>query len=244
MEDMLIACVKSYMQVRWTKGRQLCYNDHIINFHQDISEVAMKLPCLPEETDIVIIQKEDVELNRHVDFIVWQEKVREALEYKISHDPEYANLRINQDALNQLPENGSVTDHLPVCQEGRQDGGPAMPVGPDAAAAPGDVGDVDGQLVVGGVLDLGNPECLEVQQLRQGAREVLRAAHYQQTIVSLIAIFQLSYFSYHTDGLKINTPPCDPTPLSESTPGYMTKAFPQLFQHCFQMAREISIRQG
>jgi len=87
MEDMLIARVKSYMQVRWTKGRQLCYNDHIINFHQDISEVATKLPRLPEETDIVIIRKEDVELNRHVDFIVRREKVREALEYKISHDP-------------------------------------------------------------------------------------------------------------------------------------------------------------
>lgn len=40
MEDMLIARVKSYMQVRWTKGQQLCYQDHIINFRQDITEIA------------------------------------------------------------------------------------------------------------------------------------------------------------------------------------------------------------
>jgi len=70
MEDMLIARVKSYMQVRWTKGRQLCYKDHIVKFRQDITEIAMRLPRLPEETDIVIIRKEDVDLSRHVDFTV------------------------------------------------------------------------------------------------------------------------------------------------------------------------------
>lgn len=181
MEDMLIARVKSYMQVRWTKGRQLCYNNHIINFHQDVTEIAMKLPRLPEDTDVVIIRQENVELTRHVDFIVRREKVKEALQYKILHDPEYADLTIDQDALNQLPENGSVADRLPVCREGRQDGAPAVPVGPQAAASSDDA---DGQLHIGGVLDLGNPERPEVQQLRQGAREALRGTRYQQTVVS------------------------------------------------------------
>jgi len=31
------------------------------------------------------------------------------------------------------------------------------------------------------------------------------------------------------NGWKINAPPFDPTPLSKSTPGYMTRAFPTLF---------------
>jgi hypothetical protein len=70
MEDMLIARVKSYMQVRWTKGRQLCYQDHITNFCQDITEIAMQLPRLPDRTDIVVIRKEDIDLSRHVDFMV------------------------------------------------------------------------------------------------------------------------------------------------------------------------------
>ena len=47
MEEMLIARVKVCMQVRWTKGRQLCYQDHIV-----------ELPRLPEDTDIIIIRKE------------------------------------------------------------------------------------------------------------------------------------------------------------------------------------------
>ena len=183
MEDMLIARVKSYMQVRWTKGRQLCYNDHIINFHQDVTDIAMRLPRLPEDTDIVIIRQENVDLSCHVDFIVRREKVREALQYKIDHDPEYADLTIDQDALNQLPENSSVANRLPVCREGRQDGaGPAVPVGPQTAASD-DVDDADGQLQVAGVLDLGNIERPEVQQLRQGIGEALHGTRYQHTVV-------------------------------------------------------------
>ena len=34
MEEMLIARIKVCMQVRWTKGRQLCYQDHIVNFRR------------------------------------------------------------------------------------------------------------------------------------------------------------------------------------------------------------------
>ncbi|KAJ7589921.1 hypothetical protein C8J56DRAFT_783711, partial [Mycena floridula] len=40
MEEMLIARMKTIMQVRWTKGRQLCYQDHIVNLPQNIDEVA------------------------------------------------------------------------------------------------------------------------------------------------------------------------------------------------------------
>jgi hypothetical protein len=90
MEDKLIARVKSYMQVRWTKGRQLCYQDHIVNFRQDIMEIATRLPRLPDGTDIVVIRKEDVDLSWHVDFMVRGEKGKAALQYKIAHDPDYA----------------------------------------------------------------------------------------------------------------------------------------------------------
>lgn len=185
MEDMLIAHIKTYMQVRWTKGRQLCYNDHIINFRQDITEITTKLPHLPEEIDIVIIRKENVDLSRHIDFIVRRDKVKAALEYKIGHDPEYADLTIDQDALGSLPENGSVANRLPTCREGRQDGVAAMPVGPDAAAGMEEAGGNDDQFDVGGILDLGNPERPEIEQLRRGARDAIQGTRYQQTIVSL-----------------------------------------------------------
>lgn len=118
MEDMLIAHVKTYMQIQWTKGRQLSYHDHIVNFRQDISDIATRLPRLPNSTDIIIIRKDDVDLTQHVDFVVRREKVKAVLQYKIAHDPSYADLLIDNNVLYQLPENGSVAHHLPTCYEG------------------------------------------------------------------------------------------------------------------------------
>ncbi|KAK7049007.1 ATP-dependent DNA helicase [Favolaschia claudopus] len=132
MEEMLIARTKT---VIWTKGRQLCYKDHIINFPQNISEIATKLPRLPQQTDIVIIRREDVDLSHHVDYVVQRKKVRAALQYKIAHDPDYADLGApDDDALNQLPQNGTVVDRLPVCREGRQADGAPQAAGPKEAA--------------------------------------------------------------------------------------------------------------
>lgn len=111
----------------------MCYQDHIVNFRQDITDVVNRLPCLPEETDIVIICREDVDLNRHVDFIVQHEKVAAALRYKKQFDPDYADLQIDKDILMQLPVNGYVADHIPTCLEGHQDGNnqvPTPPAGP------------------------------------------------------------------------------------------------------------------
>ena len=181
MEDMLIARVKTYMQVRWTKGRQLCYQDHIVNFRQDITEIATRLPRLPDGTDIVIIRKDDVDLSRHVDFIVRRAKVQAALEYKIEHDPDYADLTVDHDILLQLPENGSVADRLSTCRDGRQDGA-EMPARPDSAADNGQ-GDSEDEQLVGGVIDLGNVVQREVEQLRQGAVRAVAGTRYEQTIV-------------------------------------------------------------
>jgi hypothetical protein len=184
MEEMLIARVKCCMQVRWTKGRQLCYQDHIINFRQDVTEVATKLPRLPEETDIVIIRKEGVDMSQHIDFIVRRAKVKAALEYKIAKDPDFADLIIDSEALDQLPENGTVVDRLPICREGRQGEGPAMPEGPDGTT--GEEGHDDDESFVGGVVDLANQERPEVEQIRERAATAT-GIRYEQTIVSTVS---------------------------------------------------------
>ncbi|OBZ66500.1 hypothetical protein A0H81_13517 [Grifola frondosa] len=75
MEEMLISRVLPMMQVRYTKGRQLCYKEHIVNFPQDISVVASHLPRLPEETECVIIRRENTDMSRHVDFIVRRDRM-------------------------------------------------------------------------------------------------------------------------------------------------------------------------
>jgi hypothetical protein len=124
-------------------------------------------------------------MSSHVDFTIRREKVKAALQYKIAHDPDYADLTIDEEALEQLPERGSVAHRLPYCREGRQDGsGAAMPVGPDAVSGEdGDPDDDDDQFV-GGLIDIGNQERPEVEQLRQGAAAVASGRSYEQTIVS------------------------------------------------------------
>ena len=92
-----------------------------------------------------------------------QEKVKAALQYKIAHGPNYADLIIEDDVMRQLPENGSVANRILTCCDGRQDGGP-VPVDPGAAATDGE-GDEGDELRVGGVMDIGNQDRPEVQQL-------------------------------------------------------------------------------
>ena len=99
MEDMLIAHVKTYMQICWTRGQQLFYHDHIVNFRQDITDIARHLPRLPDSVDVVIIRKDDVDLMRHVDFVVHQEKVKAALKYRIAHDQNYSDLVVDDEVL-------------------------------------------------------------------------------------------------------------------------------------------------
>ncbi|KAJ6473604.1 hypothetical protein C8R47DRAFT_716414 [Mycena vitilis] len=212
MEEMLIARVKPVMQVRWTRGRQLCYKDHIINFKQDVSDIANKLPRLPEDVDMVIIRRDGAEMDQHIDFMVRREKVRDALLYKIQHDPAYADLGAPDPVmLAQLPVNGSVAYRVPTCREGAQDGGTTTPSGPtEAAAAPAANAndEEDAGVEVGGVHNVGGAR-EEVVDIRQGANAVAQGPAYQQTI--------------------IQAPPLDANPIDENTPGYMTMAFPTLF---------------
>ena len=108
IEEMLIARTKVVMKVRWTSGRQLSYSDHIVNLPQNIEEIAKKLPRAPEDIDMVIIREDSVNLSEHVDFIVRQDKVRAALEWKISHDPQYSDLQqLDEATLSQLPASGT-----------------------------------------------------------------------------------------------------------------------------------------
>ncbi|KAK6985085.1 hypothetical protein R3P38DRAFT_2574985, partial [Favolaschia claudopus] len=112
-------------------------HEHVLDENKKVASVAERLPRLPNEVDMVIIRREGIELEGHVDFIVRREKVRDALLYKIAHDPHYADLGAPDPAmLAQLPENGSVAHLIPTCREGVQAGeGPSLPTGPVEASA-------------------------------------------------------------------------------------------------------------
>ncbi|KAF5336454.1 hypothetical protein D9611_006665 [Ephemerocybe angulata] len=218
---MLISRIKTYMQVRYTSGRQLSYKDHIINFRQDISTIATRLPRLPEDVDLVIIRQEGTDLEQHVDFMVRREKVRAALEWKIANDPHYADLQLDEDALAQLPESGSVVGRLQTAREGRQDGLQAQGQGPENATAPeADDADDGNSQTVAGVMDLNGIGRTEVQEIRSGAEEVVNGGPRPQPAAPRPRAYEQEI---------LYAPAADPTPLSEITPGYIPMAFPTLF---------------
>jgi hypothetical protein len=110
-----------------------------------------------------------VNLDQHIDFIVRREKVRAALQYKIAHGPHYADLILDNDALNQLPENGSVARRVSTCIDRSQGQGPVTPVGPHAAAE-GEGADNGDNQVVGGVVNLEMGDALKLNKYAQGLR--------------------------------------------------------------------------
>jgi hypothetical protein len=81
IEEMLIARIKPVMHVRYTTGRQLSYKDHIINLPQDIADVAQRLPRIPQDLEIVIIRRQDDDLDRHLDYLCRRQVVHDALLY-------------------------------------------------------------------------------------------------------------------------------------------------------------------
>ncbi|KAM5545624.1 hypothetical protein V8D89_000662, partial [Ganoderma adspersum] len=196
IEEIMIALVQPMMQVRYTKGGQLRYRDHIVNFPQDISTITSCLPRLPEEISIVIIRKENVDLSNHVDFIVRRPVIEAALRYKIAHDPNYAGIHLDEDALSQLPEHGSIIHRLPICREGRQANSQAEPAGPaEAAAFEDEDEDEDEEGLeedserVSGVLNLGSSHPMELSAIRAGTERVLNGqdaapTYSQDNIVS------------------------------------------------------------
>ena len=135
IEEMLIARIKPIMHVRYTTGRQLCYKDHIVNLPQDISDVAQRLPRLPQDLDLLIIRRQDDNLTRHVDYLCRRHVVHNALLYKIANDPNYADLQQpDNDALLSLPVHGSVAHMIPAYVQPNQSAQAApAPSGPSEA---------------------------------------------------------------------------------------------------------------
>ena len=216
IEEMLIARIKPVMHVRYTTGRQLCYKDHIVNLPQDISDVAQRLPRLPQDLDLLIIRRQDDDLTRHVDYLCRRHVVHDALLYKIANDPNYADLQQpDNDALLSLPLHGSVAHMIPEYIQPNQSAHTApAPSGPSEAAhvlPEQNEDDDDNERSVAGILNVSPSSLSEAEHVRRGVRHVLQHPRLDSQNV-------------------INVPPADAQhPVNENTPGYMSMAFPTLF---------------
>ncbi|KAL5702521.1 hypothetical protein ACHQM5_027733 [Ranunculus cassubicifolius] len=117
LEKMLIARVHPMMSVYRVRGQQYKYSGNVINFAQDVNEIAEKLPYKPEDlTAILVVNKSGLRSSK--EFRVRREFVRQALVWLKLHNPHYRNLEIADGALSALPIDG--TPDIPNITE--QDG--------------------------------------------------------------------------------------------------------------------------
>jgi ATP-dependent DNA helicase PIF1 len=118
MEEAILALAHCMMQMWKYRGLQDHYTGHVVTYPQNILEVAKTLPTLPAESPIVLIKpykaNGDIQWTRQFSkqLRVRRAVVLRALEWLIAHHPDYANITIDMDRLNQLPVDGDVSHNL------------------------------------------------------------------------------------------------------------------------------------
>ena len=105
---MLISAVMPLMSIYRLPHGQYGYKGHVINLPQDITTFVSRLPRLPSELDILLVRKEGSD-NTHCDFRVRKLVVLRAIQWLKQHNKFYRNVEISQDALDQLPDYGSLS---------------------------------------------------------------------------------------------------------------------------------------
>ena len=118
VEEMLISAVMPMMSIYRLPYGQYGYSGHVINFPQDVLSFARTLPRLPSQLDVVVVRKQGVD-QTHRDFRVRRTVVEQALRYLVTHNKYYRanDVRIDEEALLLLPEDGSLCDFDPVVLE-------------------------------------------------------------------------------------------------------------------------------
>ncbi|CAB3983680.1 ATP-dependent DNA helicase PIF1 [Paramuricea clavata] len=113
VEEMLIARALSIMRVYIKPGGQRGYSGHCINLPQNVTELATSLPRYPKDLAVIIVKVKGRD-NTFKDVSVRREKVHDALLWLVHNNPHYAELDINEIALNLLPENDIPADLMTV----------------------------------------------------------------------------------------------------------------------------------
>lgn len=193
----MISLTKSVIQVRYVRGGQIRYQDHVCNFVQHVEELppqlnqpAQRLPRRPRDLDIVIIRHSDADLTRHIDFKVRKAHIRNALLYLYENNPQYREIQIDEEFLETLPDEGSIADQLTVL-ESQGNHQPEVVPAPGPSESAGDAEDeLDEQTdVLGGVLNLTDdqPENAAINEVLQRCAQ-LDTLPVDTTIVRLYPV--------------------------------------------------------
>ena len=112
-KEMLIARALPIMRVYIKPGGQRGYSGHCINLPQNVKELAFLLPRYPKDLSLIILKVKGRK-NTFKDVNVRRQKVHDALMWLVHNNPHYADVEIDQQALNTLPTNGIPSDLLTV----------------------------------------------------------------------------------------------------------------------------------
>ncbi|KAE8739488.1 hypothetical protein FOCC_FOCC015019 [Frankliniella occidentalis] len=136
IEQQLIARVHPVVSVYKVRGGQYGYSGNIINFPQDVQQLASALPHrLADLSSVITVRTQGAE--GQVDFKVRAGYVRRALVWLKANNRNYRDIQISEENLNDLPADGDVFAQVQGIDE-RPPAAAAQPApaAPGAAAAP------------------------------------------------------------------------------------------------------------
>lgn len=107
IEEQVIARIHPMVTVFKLKGHQYGYSGNVINFPQDVNDIARNLPHRLEDLRSVLTVKTRSDVNP-VEFQIRSAKVRSALEWFIENNPLYDGVELSEDNLRCLPEDDNV----------------------------------------------------------------------------------------------------------------------------------------
>ena len=120
IEEMLIARACPIMCVYRKHGGQRGYKGHVLNLPQDIQGFLDHLP--PNVADLpILLLRRSGENNTHTDLRVRRDRVLSALEWLCINNPFYANITVDHNALQNLPNDGIPDDLLSAIEHEQQD---------------------------------------------------------------------------------------------------------------------------
>ncbi|KAG7403319.1 ATP-dependent DNA helicase pif1 [Fusarium oxysporum f. sp. rapae] len=129
------------------RGQQYKYRGHVVHFLREVGLVYNQFPLLPQELNIVLLRPVNTSSHANLSrqftrqFRVRRQPVVIWLDYLRRHHPGYRCVVIDEERLNQLPQDGNVLDAIPQSQVEAADVGPeedqeAEPDLEDEAAVP------------------------------------------------------------------------------------------------------------
>ena len=114
MEEMLCSLTSPCFLMWVSKGRQYKSHGNVIIFPQDLAPLCTTLPHLPEELDVLLVQKPDAkDPIAYKDFRVQKHKVLSFLHYLHAHNDFYRDIAIRAADNVNLPDDASVLSRLP-----------------------------------------------------------------------------------------------------------------------------------